>query len=468
MTKLGARVLGVLGGFYALVVSLVYTLIVTRRLQLSDLATLTVFNAGYGIATAFLGYATTWYPRILAKEPHRISELASVGLLVSILAWVIFTVYMALLGKFYASIAVLALILLVLASWPLGAYLLIYQQRLLALLGYVSQTIKLGGAYFIKSYPTVEVVLSVNVAMSLPTIFVKRIALKFSNVIPTLKELIRGAPYQTLSILATLAGAGVTYVISLGGGDALLAYNYLLAQVVKAVQPALPVVTLMYGSLLVVEDKLRRALIDGTIMLYIYLVVAAVVAKNPEWYLLVLRPSEATNTELLSAVRLNGFAFIAWGLLFHADTVLKGMEEKPIIGLKDKPAKALMLDISTYPVMYLLTYVMIKTYGVSGLVISSAITSAVMLIYRLVLLGSAFLVLGKKLYLPTILALFTLYVIPIPQFPYAGGPILTTILSYVPNAVILATVTLVLFAALSPPARETLFILLRRLRGNSA
>jgi len=39
-----------------------------------------------------------------------------------------------------------------------------------------------------------------------------------------------------------------------------------------------------------------------------------------------------------------------------------------------------------------------------------------------------------------------------------------TVATYIPNAVILATVTLVLFAALSPPAREALSTLLKRLR----
>jgi hypothetical protein len=46
MVRLGARSLAVLGGVYTLVVSVIYTLVVTRRLPAEELAVLTIFQLG--------------------------------------------------------------------------------------------------------------------------------------------------------------------------------------------------------------------------------------------------------------------------------------------------------------------------------------------------------------------------------------------------------------------------------------
>ena len=93
--RVEAKMLAVLGGLYALVVSVVYTLVVARRLLTEELATLTVFNAGYAIALTILGYVTAWHPRVLARKPERFAELAGAGLMASLLTWASLAVYMA-------------------------------------------------------------------------------------------------------------------------------------------------------------------------------------------------------------------------------------------------------------------------------------------------------------------------------------------------------------------------------------
>jgi len=93
--RVEAKILAVLDGVYALVVSVVYTLVVARRLLTEELATLTVFNAGYAIALTILGYVTAWHPRVLARKPERFAELVGAGLLASLLTWASLAVYVA-------------------------------------------------------------------------------------------------------------------------------------------------------------------------------------------------------------------------------------------------------------------------------------------------------------------------------------------------------------------------------------
>ena len=461
MVKLGTRSLAVLGGVYALVASAVYTLVVTRRLPAEELAVLTVFNSGYAIALSILGYVTSWYPRVLAKEPERFSELAGAGVLASLLAWVSLAVYIAVYGKFDAAVLALGLTLLILSAWPAGAYLSIYRQKTLALLGYVSQTAKLAGAFIVRLNPTTSTVLLINIAMSLPTAVAKlaRPRIRLS----TLKELIRGAPYQTLSLFSALIGGLATYAVFAAGGDLLLSYSYVLFQIGKSTYPALSIVPLMYGSLLAEANKLRRALLDGAVLLYLYLVAAAVMAKSPDWYVAVLRPSELGSVQLIEAVWLNGAALLASGILLHVDTVLKGVEEKTVFTLRDKPAKALMLDIAAAPLTITLTYLLAKAHGAPGIVIAFTISGSLAVAYRLWLLGRGYLPLLTKLYLPAAAALALIYAAPIPLLPYVRGGALETILTYLPNALLLGGLTLALLAASSPAAREALSTSLRRL-----
>jgi len=461
MVKLGTRSLAVLGGVYALVASVIYTLVVTRRLPAEELAVLTVFNSGYAIALSILGYVTSWYPRVLAKEPERFSELAGAGVLASLLAWTSLAVYIAVYGKFDAAVLALGLTLLILSAWPAGAYLSIYRQKTLALLGYVSQTAKLAGAFIVRLNPTTSTVLLINIAMSLPTAVAKlaRPRIRLS----TLKELIRGAPYQTLSLFSALIGGLATYAVFAAGGDLLLSYSYVLFQIGKSTYPALSIVPLMYGSLLAEANKLRRALLDGAVLLYLYLVAAAVMAKSPEWYVTLLRPSELGSVPLIEAVWLNGAALLASGILLHADTVLKGVEEKTVFTLRDKPAKALMLDIAAAPFTITLIYLLAKAHGAPGMVIAFTISGSLSAAYRLWLLGRGYLPLLTKLYLPAAAALALIYAAPIPILPYVKGGTLETILTYLPNALLLGGLTLALLAASSPAAREALSTSLRRL-----
>ena len=461
MVKLGPRSLAVLGGVYALVASVIYTLVVTRRLPVEELAVLTVFNSGYAIALSILGYVTSWYPRVLAKEPERFSELAGAGVLASLLAWTSLVVYIAIYGKFDAVILALGFTLLLLSAWPAGAHLSIYRQKTLALLGYVSQTAKLAGAFIVRLNPTTSTVLLINIVMSLPTTVAKLAKPRIR--LSTLKELIRGAPYQTLYLLTTLIGGLATYAVFVAGGDLLLSYNYVLFQIGKSVYPALTIVPLMYGSLLAEANKLRRALLDGAILLYLYLVAAAVMAKSPDWYVAVLRPSELGSVPLIEAVWLNGAALLASGISLHVDTVLKGAEEKTVFTLRDKPAKALMLDIAAAPFTITLIYLLAKTHGAPGMVIAFTISGSLAAAYRLWLLGRGYLPLLTKLYLPAAAALALIYAAPIPLLPYVRGGALETILTYLPNALLLGGLTLALLAASSPAAREALSTSLRRL-----
>ncbi len=50
------------GAYYSLVVSLVFSFSVMRRFPAGEPATLTVFNAGFSMASVKLGSATVWHP----------------------------------------------------------------------------------------------------------------------------------------------------------------------------------------------------------------------------------------------------------------------------------------------------------------------------------------------------------------------------------------------------------------------
>jgi len=199
-------------------------------------------------------------------------------------------------------------------------------------------------------------------------------------------------------------------------------------------------------------------------LLYLYLVAAAIMAKSPEWYIAVLRPSELGSAQLMEAVWLNGVALLMWGFGLHADITLKSVEEKTIFTLRDKPAKAIMFDIAIAPLAITLTYLLAKTYGAPGMVIAYIISVPLTVAYRLKLLGRSYLPLLTRLYLPAAVALALIYALPLPLFPYVKGGAVETILTYLPNAAILATISLGFFATFSQPTREALFMLMRKLR----
>jgi len=145
----------------------------------------------------------------------------------------------------------------------------------------------------------VEAVLAVNVLMSLPQALAVRVKPAFRGALPTLLRLVRGAPFQTLSLAAAALGGLMQYVVAAAGGAAMLYYGFVLFQLSKMVYPALTIVPLMYGSLLTAADKERRALVDGAIILFLYAVPAAVMLKAPEVLLAVLRPQELGSTARL-------------------------------------------------------------------------------------------------------------------------------------------------------------------------
>ena len=457
----GTRLLAVASGAFNLVASIIFTLSVTRRLPTEDLATLAVFNAALAVGLAFLGYATSWYSRILAKEPERFSNLAAVGVLMAAVSLAPFSAYLLLYGRLDPALAALGGLILLLQAWPAGAYLSVFRQRAATLTGLVGQLAKIVGAAAVRLSPTAYLALLVTAAVYLPTALAKVARPNFHGAVATIKTLIRGAPYQTLALMTTLAGGFVTYAVLLAGGDKLLSYNYVLFQLGKSVYPALTIVPLMYGSLLVERDKLRRALIDGAVLMYLYLLAAAVMAKEPAWYIALLRPSELGSNELIDAVRLNGIALLASGVFLHVDTTLKGVEERVIFALRDKPARALLFDLAFSPISVGLMYVMASAYGAPGMVAASAIAAAFPIAYRLRLLGRGYAQLVARLYLPAFAALAAVYLLPMPLLGYSTRSVLETVLTFIPNLLIIAAVSGVAFALASPPAREALKLLAR-------
>ena len=56
--KFGASILSMVGAYYSLLVSLVFSFSVMRRFPAEAPATYTVLNAGFSMASVMLGYAT--------------------------------------------------------------------------------------------------------------------------------------------------------------------------------------------------------------------------------------------------------------------------------------------------------------------------------------------------------------------------------------------------------------------------
>jgi hypothetical protein len=458
----GTRILATLSGAFALLASLVYTLTITRRLSTYDLATLTIFNSAFAVATAVLGYVTTWYPRILAKEPQRFPQLATVGLLTALVATASLGVYLALFGRLDPILLALGAAALVAYSWPASAFLSLYRQKQSVVSNFASQAIKLVSAYFIKQSPSAYLAIATTTIMAIPPVLCKVTKPVIKEALHTIKIIVKGTPFQTLYLLAVAISNLTTFALLMAGGDKLLSYLYILFQVGKSVYPALTISTLMYGSLLVENDKLKRALIDGAIYLYLFLLVATIMAKTPEWYLAVLRPTELYNSELIMAIRLAAFSLIFYGIYTHIDTTLRGVEEKTIFSLRDKPAKALIFDIIISPLNITLMYVLAKIYGISGVVITQAIIYTFATSYRLKLLGTHSLELLIKLYIPTITALVVISISPIPLVPYNKGNIIEVLITYIPNIVILSIISALLMISISPPSRQVATFLIRK------
>ncbi|ABO09451.1 hypothetical protein Pcal_2036 [Pyrobaculum calidifontis JCM 11548] len=381
-----SRLLAFTSGGLALLASLVFSLSVSRRLPPNDLAVLNLVNSAYSIGINLMSYVTGWYPRVLAKDPGAYGSLFAAGLLTAGVAWAAAAGYLLLFAHYGAwDPALLALLgaMLVLYAVPAGAYLSVHRQRLAAALGAASQLVKIGGALAVRQHPTVEAVLTVNVLMSLPQALAIRVKPAFRGALLTLFRLVRGAPFQTLSLATTALGGLMQYVVAAAGGAVMLYYGFVLFQLSKMVYPALTIVPLMYGSLLTAADKERRALVDGAIILFLYAVPAAVMLKAPEALLAVLRPQELGNGELLAAMRLNAVALLLSGVQLHAWNVLLGVEPREILTLRDRPAKALLLDIAFFPANVLLTYVAVSRLGAVGLVAANAAALAYSAVVRL-------------------------------------------------------------------------------------
>ncbi len=452
----GTRILAAVSGAVALAASLIYTLTVTRRLPTQDLALLTLYNSAYAVAAAVVGYATTWYPRVLAKDPGRLPELAAAGILVALAAVIPLAAYLALYGRPDPVLLALGTISLIILAWPVGAYIAIYKQRLSVVANFANQLIKIAGAYAIRNNPSVYAVIGISIIISLPQILAKLVKPRFRNIFNIIKTFIKGAPYQTLYLVTVSAGGLITYATLLAGGDKLLSYSFIFFQLGKSIFPAMTILSLMYGSLLKEHDKLRRALFDGAITLYLVTALAVIMAKTPQWYIAILRPAELNNTELLTAVELNAYTFLLWGINIHLDTVLKGVEEKEIFTLRDKPAKAMLFDLTTTLLNAALTYILSKTYGAVGLVLAPIIPLTLSIAYRNYLLGRGYIPLTTKLYLPAILTLITTEIAPIPLPPFSTSTLLETIIGFVPTFTVLATITALTMLALSPPVRQLL------------
>jgi len=82
--------------------------------------------------------------------------------------------------------------------------------------------VKLAGAFAIRLSLSVSTVSLINAIMSLPTVLAKLTKPRTSSAVSALRELIRGAPYQTLSLISATAGGLGTYAVFMAGGDLLL------------------------------------------------------------------------------------------------------------------------------------------------------------------------------------------------------------------------------------------------------
>ncbi len=65
-------------------------------------------------------------------------------------------------------------------------------------------------------------ILLIDAIMSLPRALAKLTKPRISSAVSALRELIRGAPYQTLSLISATAGGLGTYAVFMAGGDLLL------------------------------------------------------------------------------------------------------------------------------------------------------------------------------------------------------------------------------------------------------
>ena len=104
----------------------------------------------------------------------------------------------------------------------------------------------------------------------------------------------------------------------------------------------------------------------------------------------VLRPSELGSAQLVEAVWLNGFALLVSGIWLHVGITLRGVEEKAIFTLRDRPAKALMFDIAVAPATIMPIYTA-KIYGAPGMATAFVISSTLMAPCRLRLPGRSYL-----------------------------------------------------------------------------
>ena len=75
-----------------------------------------------------------------------------------------------------------------------------------------------------------------------------------------MRKFISGAPYRRFP---RRCGGLDTYAMFTAGGDLLLSYNFILFQISKSVYAALAIVQVMYGSLLMEGDRIRRRIGRG-------------------------------------------------------------------------------------------------------------------------------------------------------------------------------------------------------------
>jgi hypothetical protein len=203
-------------------------------------------------------------------------------------------------------------------------------------------------------------------------------------------------------------------------------------------------------------------LLDGAVLLYLYVLTASIMAKTPEWYIALLRPAELNNEELAEAVRLNAALLLASGIYLHIDTTLRGVEEKEVFTLRDRPSKALLFDISLAPFTILLTYTLAGSFGTPGMVAAQIPPHIFAIAYRMRLIGQHSKTLAIRLYIPLAAALFAVYLTPIPLTQYSTTSLLETVATYLPNLAILILTATIYTLALAPPAREAAATLIKK------
>jgi len=412
-----SRALSVVSGALALLASLIFSLSISRKLPPEDLAILNIINFAYSIGISIMSYAVSWYPRILSKDAKAYGSLFAIGLLLAGPSWASAVVYLLAFKPFELSVdpiifALLGL-MLILYVVPARAYLYVYKQSLAMIIDSTSQLVKIVGALVVRLLPTIETVLLINIAISIPPILTVRARPIFRGLLREFMRIIKGSYYQTLSLVTTSLQGLLQYIIIIAGGATLMYYNFLLFQLSKISYPANAISSLMYASLLTAEDKekRKRMLVDGAIILFLYLIPSALMLKAPEVLLSLIRPQEINNTEFVNAIKINTVAFLLSGIYDHASKVLLGIEAKEIFTLRDKPTKALMLDIALFPVIALFTYITVSKLGVVGLVVSSAANVFCSIGVRLYLIPVR-RPLIRSLYLPTFIALGATVLLP--------------------------------------------------------